>query len=190
MNNKHLKVIFETVMPSLENSGIEYWVYGGIALAAVQGHFYRNNEDVDIFVNECAFENAVEVFKNIEEVTGLGVKTDIRTLKRDGFERPKVELKKGKKELLSIVPMFEVGESYVLVFGNGSKKYNRNLVNRVERRISGYRFITPPNESIKKIFQDCLPSRINSKSKIKVKQDAQNILSTEEFNGYYPNVTN
>lgn len=189
MNNEHLKVIFDIVLPSLENSGIGYWVYGGIALAAVHGQFYRDNEDVDIFVNECAFESAVEVFKDIESVTGLGVKTDIRTLKRDGFERPKVDLKKGKRELLSIVPVFKVGESYVLVFGNGSKKYSGNLINQVERNVGGYKFVTPPNESIKKIFQDCLPSRINSKSKIKVKHDAQKLLSTEEFNSYYPNVT-
>ena len=53
--NEHLEPVFKTILPEIEKSGIDYWVYGGISVAASVGRFIRRNPDVDVFVKNNDF---------------------------------------------------------------------------------------------------------------------------------------
>ena len=54
--NEHLRQIFEAIIPAIENADIAYWVYGGIAIAGLNGAYLRENPDVDIFVMSNDYE--------------------------------------------------------------------------------------------------------------------------------------
>lgn len=184
--NKHLEPVFNLLLPALDKAGIDYWVYGGVSVAAYEGRFIRDNDDVDIFVRDRDYEKVEPILKGIQSNNvSIGLK-NCRTLDRDGYKRPKLEVWIDDNEIMSVVPTFLKYENLVLVFGNGAKNYSVEILEKNERNLSGFTFITPSNKYIKRIFLDCLPSRINSRSKERVQKDAKAILSTEEYQSYYP----
>ena len=181
--NEYLKPVFEKILPALKYVGIKYWVYGGVAYASMVGRCYRSNPDVDLFVLNSDFENAEEILKNIcQENTWKISKTFVKN-------RPKIEiyiLKNNKKwiERLSVLPVYQKDNGVELKFIEGSKLYQRDILNQEERRLEGLTFFTISNEFLKKLFIEYLESKRNYPSK-RV-EDAGYILSEEEFKKYFP----
>jgi hypothetical protein len=62
--NKHLQPVFNILLPELKKYGIDYWVYGGVSIAAYAGRFIRRNKDVDVFVKNIDFERAKLILEN------------------------------------------------------------------------------------------------------------------------------
>lgn len=185
--NSHLKLVFQVLLPKLEEAGVEYWVYGGVGVAAYVGIFIRENDDVDIFVKELDFDKVKSILENIcSNQSNIHLKL-CKPLDRGGYQRPKLEVKTNAgDEIMSVVPAYVKNDIVTLVFGQGPEDYSNEVLQKVERNLSGYKFVTPVNEYVKRIFTDCLPFRINGKSKQNVQKDAKAILSPEEYRKYYP----
>src|SRR3989339_726482 len=143
--NEHLEPIFRIFLTGLEESEIDYWVYGGIAVAALVGRF----------------------------------------IKKDGFSRRKLEVRRGRDELLSIVPVFLTTSEAILVFRNGAKKYSKDILKRVERKISGNVFYTSSDTFIRKIFKDTFRGKRNWRKRSEIMEDAKTALTPEEFRQYF-----
>ena len=183
--NKHFESVFEILLLGFEKTGIDYWVYGGIAVAAYAGELIRENPDVDIFVKEEDFNKIKSLLKEIcidQENTEL---KECNLLNRGSFSRPKLEVKIDGRERLSVVPVYLRDDNAILVFGDGTKDFSKGILGKTERDVSGYRFFTPPNKYIKKIFLHCFRHKRNWKSRGDVRKDAEVILSPEEFRKYF-----
>lgn len=182
--NEHLEPIFDIFLSGLEEAGIDYWVYGGVAVATLAGKFIRKNRDVDIFIKEADMDDARSIVESRCYDQDF-VWNECRLLKRDGFLRPKLEVKRRRNELLSIVPIYLKDNQAILVFGNGARAFSRDILYRVERDISGYRFYTPPDAHIREIFLNCFRHKRGWKERSDIKTDARVILSPEEFEEYF-----
>jgi hypothetical protein len=176
--NKHLRPVFNILLPELERARIDYWVYGGIGIAAIMGDFIRENRDVDIFIKESEFKNARSVLDDVCNQYNFKL-----LLKRN--LRPKLEVIE-KSEIFSVVPVYLEANLVKFRFMNGSAEYPYRILQKVERHISSYRFFTPPNEYIKKLFIKYLTLRPKKKKEQKTKIDARAILTGEEFNKLFP----
>ena len=184
--NEHLRLIFVSFLPALEKAEIDYWVYGGISVAAYVGRYIRENDDVDIFVKEPDFERTISTLELVCRANpGCGLK-ERKPLECDGYKRRKIDLKVNGAERLSVIPLLPKDNDFVLVF-NGIKRYPKTAIYKVARNIEGYKFTTCSNELTKDLFVYCLPYRIRGKSKDKVKLDAKAVLTPQEFNKFYPN---
>jgi hypothetical protein len=187
--NEHLQPVFEVLLPQLERQGIEYWVYGGVGIAGVAGEFFRNNADVDIFVEEADYENAIQALDDACRQNDV--------CKRNGFvvkrcrplrnERPKCEVKatkktdKGTKEVLSVVPVYRKDGLVEFRFGSGKlARYCGDILDRIPRNICGYSFFSPPDAYIRELFKTYLKNRPGKRKCEKVRKDAQKILTVEE----------
>src|SRR4030042_4392151 len=138
--NEHLAPIFKFLLPRLENAGIDYWVYGGVAVAAYAGKFIRPNRDVDIFVRQEDFNKVKLVLEEFcSEQENVNFK-ECNLLNRGNYSRPKLEVKIDKVERLSVVPVYLKDENSILVFGNGAKYFSVEILEKIERNIFGYRF--------------------------------------------------
>jgi len=181
--NEYLKPVFEQILPALEQNNIDYWIYGGVANAAMVGKFYRSNSDVDIFI---LGEN-LEKFDNLMQV--MGRINSWKICKEFVNSRLKIELfiKKGNKwvERMSIIPAYKKESVVELRFRNGAGNYPLNILIRVNRSIDGFSFFTISDFFLKKLFIEYL----NSKNKYPIKriEDARHILSENEFKKYFPN---
>ena len=183
--NEHLEPVFKILLPDLEKAGIDYWVYGGIAVAAYAGDFQRPNPDADIFVKE---KDCNKTKLLLEEICGkqenAGLK-ECNLLNKGGFSRPKFEVKINGRERLSVVPVYLRDDRVILVFGNGAKDFSEDLLEKVERNISGYKFFTPPNKYIREIFLNCFRHKRGWKEREDIRTDAKIILSREEFEKHF-----
>jgi hypothetical protein len=179
--NRHLKPVFEVLLRGIEDAEIQYWVYGGIAIAAVAGKFIRKNKDVDIFVKESAFENVRPVLH------GLCDRNSFKLIRRTRRLRPKLEVEIDERERLSVVPVYLQDDGVEFRFPRGLKeKHPSQILERVERDISGYRFFTPPNDCIRNLFRNYLASRSDKQNKSAVRIDAKAILPPDEYDQLYP----
>ena len=175
--NKHLKPVFKVLLPRLEKTGIDYWVYGGISIAAYVGKFIRKNEDVDIFVKESDFQKTKSILDEMCSRNGFRL-INCQPLKRTG--RPKLDIKINR-ERLSVVPVYLKNNIVEFKFWKASEEYSHQILEKVERNISGYRFFSPPNEYIKKLFINYLTSRKDKKNKPKTRIDAKAIFTLDEL---------
>ncbi len=186
--NEHLEPVFKIFLSGLEESGIDYWVYGGIAVAALAGRFIRKNgnRDVDIFVKEAYMDNARSILESRcydQDFTW----NECQPLEKDGFLRRKLEVRKNqsRREILSIVSVFLGTNEAALVFGNGVKKYPLDILERVKREISGNVFYTPSDSYIRKIFKDTIRGKRNWRNRNEIIEDARVVLTPEEFKKYF-----
>jgi len=184
--NEHLRSVFKMLLPELEKSGVDYWVYGGVGVAAYAGKFFRRNDDVDAFVKDSDFDRAKSILRKMLGTQNSIYLKECNLLKRGKFDRPKFELRIGKEEIMSVVPVFQVNNTATLVFGNGPQELSSEILKKVERNLSGYRFFTSENQYIKETFIKCLPARINGRSRENVQKDAKMILGPNEYAVYYP----
>jgi len=181
--NEQLKPIFEKIIPAIKAGSIKYWIYGGIANAAVFGSCYRSNPDVDLFVLEEDFDKTEEVLVKLCNDNGWKVsKTFLNN-------RPKIEvliLKNLEKwiERLSVVPVYLIGNNAELKFKEGQRRYSGDILQQTERRLNNFTFYTISNEFLKKLFIEYLDSK--EKYPPKRIDDARKILTDEEFKKYFP----
>lgn len=175
--NEHLKIVFEVLLPGLEEAQIDYWVYGGIGVAAHAGSFIRKNKDVDIFVRNTDFEYARSVLGDLCKQNNFKLKPDSQ--KDD--ERPKVEIEIDSIKKFSIIPIYQKDNVVVFKYKDGDQKYPNQILERVERNISGCRFFTSQDKFIKDMFINHIKARPGKKTREKIKKDAKAILSFEEF---------
>ncbi len=179
--NKHLEPVFEVLLPGLEKAEVEYWVYGGVSIAAFAGRFIRENKDVDIFVKEADFENTKSVLDDLCNRYGFKPKP-CKPLRN---QRPKLEVI-DKSEILSVVPVYLKERVVEFRFKNGTAEYPYPILERVERHISSYHFFTPPDEYVKTLFIKYLTLRPNVKNRRNTRKDAETILTPDEIGQLYP----
>lgn len=180
--NEYLKPVFEQILPTLINAGIKYWIYGGVANAAMVGHCYRSNPDVDMFVLGEDFEKVENVLQNMCK------ENNWKICKVFVNNRPKIEisiLKNNKKwiERFSVISAHKKENHVELKFKNGSGQYPLNILDQVEILIDGYKFFTVGNDFLKKLFIEYLDSKKKYPSKRIA--DARYILSKKEFKKYF-----
>ena len=184
--NEQIKPIFEKVIPVIQANNIKYWIYGGIANAAMVGGCYRSNPDVDFFVLEKDFKKTEEILEKLCDENGWKIcKTFLNG-------RPKVEISilKGKKEWkerFSVVHSYLKNNQVELKFREGSGEYSLNILNQEKRSLEGYDFFTISNEFLKKLFIEYLDSK--RKYPLKRIEDARKLLTEEEFKKYFPKET-
>lgn len=176
--NEHLAPVFEVVIPELNRSGSQYWVYGGVAIAGIKGEFLRSNPDVDLFVMEDDYAKIVEAIAGLESELGWRHEdADAeRRKKRDWF------VPNQEEDVLSVVPIFRAGDQIRFVFGRRSYTL-QNVLSSEVRTIGGFTFVTPSTALIKELFlrkaysgSHLLDSRIR-----KMKTDAKVLMRGEEY---------
>ena len=175
--NEHLKIVFEVLLPGLEEAQIDYWVYGGIGVAAHVGSFIQKNKDVDIFVRDTDFEHAKLILGDLCKQNNFKLKLGSQ---KDN-ERPKVEIEIDNVERFSMIPIYQKGNMVVFKYKDGDQKYFDQILERVGRNISGYRFFTSQDEFIKDLFINHIRARPDKRTRKEIKKDAKAILSPEEF---------
>lgn len=186
--NEQIKLIFKKVIPVIQANNVKYWIYGGIANAAMVGDYYRNNPDVDIFVLEDNFKKTEEILEKL--CLENGWKISITFLKN----RPKVEIVISGKECLSIVPIYIKCDNVELIFEKQNIEYPLDFLQQIERTLEGYFFYTISDEYLKRLFIVYLDSRREGNGKMlftnrsiaeKRLKDARVILSDDEFDKYF-----
>lgn len=175
IKNEHLKPVFEEIIPAITSLGIKYWVYGGVAIASIKGKFYRNNADVDIFVQEKDFEAVSQLVRNY-----TSKKENLNAILTVENGRPKIEIKhKGSRyDWFSAVPVYVVGDEVEFKFKEKNKLMNHEVLTEVIRKIDNYTFVTPSDLHIKELFKHYLKTkRLMEKNKI----DAENFLDINDL---------
>ena len=180
--NMHLEPIFKILIPEIEKAEINYWVYGGVAIAGIKGYFYRENQDVDIFVLEKDYEKAINNI-NATSDRNLWVFKPTKLLNN----RPKSNLIIEDKERLSIVPIYERGNEIEFIFENGSKKFARELLKPSIHYLGEYKIITPSEDLLKELLRCYLESFFKSERRKnnknlweKRKLDVEQLLGEQE----------
>lgn len=172
--NEHLKLVFEIILPKLEETQIDYWVYGGVSIAAYAGKFIRDNKDVDIFVRDTDFEKAKSILHDLCKQMNFIPKLNPPTPKNR--ERPKLEIKiDDSNESFSMIPIYLKNNMVVFRYKDGDQEYSNRILEKIERKISGYRFFTSKNEFIKDMFIKHIEARPDKKNGYETKTDAKAI---------------
>lgn len=182
--NQQLEPIFKIILPKIQSENIRYWIYGGVANAAMVGECYRNNPDVDLFCLQEDFEKVEKILQNLCNRNDWRI---CKTFLKSG--RPKMEvliLKNKKKwiERLSVVPAYLINDRVELKFREGSGEYSFDILRQVERDLGGFIFYTISNGFTKKLFIEYLD--IKGKYPSKRIEDARRLLTEEEFERYFP----
>jgi hypothetical protein len=175
--NDHLKPAF-SIVAELEKSGIESWVYGGVGIAGSVGRFIRENKDIDVFVLESDIDRAKHVLNR------LSIENHYRLESNKKGGRLKIKIIISGKERFSVIAVYETADSIVFKYPEkwgGDEFYQKQILERVERHISEFRFFTPPDKCIKEIFINHIKARPDKKSRQNFIADAKHILSPEEL---------
>lgn len=181
--NEHLKPVFKVILPRLEGAQIDYWVFGGVGVAACAGSFIReDNKDVDIFVRDTDFERAEAVLVDLSKLVGFKLEPGTHN---EG-ERPKVEIKISGVERFSMIPVYEKDTVVIFKYNDGDQKYPNQILKRIERNVSDCRFFTSSDEFIKDMLIKYIKIRqCKKKNCDKIKKDAKAVLSAEEFSALF-----
>lgn len=176
--NEHLKPVFEFFLPALEGAGIDYWVYGGVSIAAYANGFIRRNKDVDVFVVDNDFNKAKSVLEYLCNKQGFKLKPHDSN---DPRSRPKIDIIIDSEERMSVIPVYRKNDLIVFRYRKGGKKYPDHILERIERNISGYKFFTPSNEFIREMFINHMEAEPKKKERCKFKKDAKAILDYDDL---------
>lgn len=183
--NDHLRIIFETILPSLENTGINYWVYGGVAIAGLKGEWLRPNDDVDVFVFEKDFEKISRILSDLAKQHSWKFYIDEKIVP----SRPKCELffKDGENDFLSVVPVFETEKGIKFLLPHNIEKiFPKDILERESRTVGEFNFFTPKREVIKELFACLLKDLGKNLVKFeKYKKDAEFLLNQEEYKRFF-----
>ena len=180
--NDHLKPAFD-ILSELEKAGLDYWVYGGVGIAGCLGRFVRENKDIDVFVTNENFDRTTKCFE--QECHRYGLLPKYEPPKKPG-ERPKVELipASDRRDLMSLIPVFIEENNVVFKYKQkrgGDETYPKQILERVERKITEYRFFTPADRFIKEIFKKHMTARPDKRTRPEFITDARTILSPEDL---------
>ena len=174
--NDHLEPIFKIILPSMKQAGINYWVFGGISISAYVGYFFRNNVDVDVFVLDEDFKNAMEILEKMCRKNNFLYK---RSGKKD--ERPKFEIKIDGVERFSVIPVYKSKNIIIFEYNDGNQRYSCDILKREENNLSGFKFYSPSKNFIKEMFLNHIKARPDKVTRKKIIMDAERILTKEEF---------
>lgn len=181
--NDHLKPAF-SLLAELDKACMDYWVYGGISIAAITGKFFRKNRDIDLFVKDVDFGKAKSFLER--ECCKHNLVPNYFPPKR-ATDKPKFELMpKGKQrrgshdDLLSLIPVYRKDGNIVFRYPK-PEIYPVQILDRIERRIDDYRFFTPPDQYIKEIFKNHIRARPDKKAHPYYIADAKHILSSKDL---------
>lgn len=173
--NAHLEPVFKTLLPELEKVRIDYWVFGGVGIAAYAGKFIRNNKDVDIFVKEIDFQKTTSILKDVCVSNGFEL---IPHAPQE--ERPKIDIKINGKELLSVIPAYLKDNSVMFKFGKVTDKHAPQILEKVKRNIDGNKFYTSSNKYIKQFFLNHLAARKDKIKRPEIKTDIEVVFTPDE----------
>ena len=151
--NDSIGVIFEHVLPSLTNTGIKYWVYGGIGVAGAVGKPVRSNGDVDIYVLNEDFSKAERVLQQLCEehnVTNMDL-WEIKLQKPLRTGRPKLDFFIRGRERLSVVPIYNTGNGVEFKVNKVFPLPDEALVQEL-KTVNEYEFYSPPRKIIKMLL--------------------------------------
>lgn len=175
--NKHLEPVFKIMLPELEKNEIDYWVYGGVSVAAYVGRFIRRNPDVDVFVKDNDFERVKLILEDLCNKNNFKL---INSPPPKDNRRSKLDIKIDKKRL-SVISVYLKNNVVVFEYPEGDQIYFNQILNKIKRNISGFRFFTPQNEYIKELFKNHIIARPDKRSRLEYKIDAKAILSSQEL---------
>lgn len=178
--NEHLRPVFEKILPAIEQTGINYWVYGGIGVAACYGDFFRDkgNQDVDIFLVDNDFKDAKSILGKLCQKYGF-------ELKCYDQERPKVEITIDSHERFSMIPVYKECDNILFRYSDGDQRYSDKILRKLERNISGFKFFTPTDDFIRQMFISHIKARPDKIKRKKIIDDARHIFSEQEFKKYF-----
>jgi len=175
--NEHLKPVLEVIIPALENAGIAYWVYGGVAIAGINGAYLRENPDVDIFVMSDDFDAAIAL------VNRFGAELNWEpcdATRQRGRRKREWRIDGRREDIFAVIEVYPVGESVRFVFGTDF--IPESPLTAVRRNIEGYSFVTPSKEFIKELLMSKVNSRkLHKPRRKKLKIDAKVIMSEDEY---------
>jgi hypothetical protein len=174
--NDYLNPIFRIILPRIEENKIDYWVYGGISIAAYAGNFIRNNHDVDIFTREVDFKKTEIILEELCKQNNFELKPNCQK----SNERPKIEIKIDGIERFSMIPIYPKNDIVIFKYKDGDQEYPKKILEKVERNISGFRFFTTQDQFIKDMFKKHILARPDKKKRKKIIKDAMAILNLEE----------
>ena len=178
--NEHLRQVFDVVIPSIENVGIAYWVYGGVAIAGINGAYLRENPDVDILVMSNDYDETIELVTRFEKE----LKWEHCVAKpQRGRRKRQWRMVGERKDIFAVIEVYPVGENVRFIFGTDF--IPQNPLTAVRRRIGDYSFITPSNEFIKELLMSKVDSgKLLTDRRKKLKVDARVIMSQDEYNAF------
>lgn len=189
--NEHLEPIFKMVIPRIEETGISYWVFGGVAIAGIKGCFYREHQDIDIFVLNKDYKKIAGVIETVSKINLWETRTSIKN------RRPKIEILIKDQERFSLVPIYEIGDEVEFIFPNGSKRFPKRLLESETRKVGTFKYITPGTSLIKKLLSYYLRVLAESKEPKRIdllwgkyKLDAEKLLGVKQTKKFFTeNVT-
>jgi hypothetical protein len=175
--NEYLNPVFEWVFPALTQAGIDYWVYGGVAIAGVNGAYIRENPDVDVFVMNEDFDKAIESVERLETTLGWRHKD---AAPQRGRRKRDWYIGDTGREIFSIIPVFGSGGLVRFVFGRDFVP--TTVLSAVSRRIGTYVFITPSTEFLKELVLCKVESgRLLRERRKRLKIDARIVMDDDEY---------
>jgi hypothetical protein len=80
-----------------------------------------------------------------------------------------------------MIPVYQSGSATTFKYRDGDQGYPNQILEGVERNISGFRFFTSSDEFIKEMFVNHIKARPDKKERDKIKRDAKAILSLSEL---------
>jgi len=190
--NKHLAVIFEEILPALTNTGIKYWVFGGVGIAGIVGKFLRENKDVDVYILDDDFTKAESILRQLVENHG-DWDADTWVLSYSMMKktrRPKLELSIKGIERFSLVPVYKLADGVEFRVIETYKLPDKALVQEL-KSVNGFQFFSPPKEILLNLFRQLIeryithynkPKPIDENSKHLI--DARAVFSKEEVDEY------
>jgi len=173
--NEHLAPVFKIILPELEKNNIDYWVYGGVSIAGYAQKFIRENSDIDIFIKECDFEKTHEYLKQLCKKNDFELCIDWKK------GRPRINVKIEKKNRFSMIPVFLKSDTALFKYKDGDQKFPLEILNKIRRSISNYKFFTTEDRFIKEMFIKHIEVRRDKIKKLKIIKDANTILNSKEI---------
>jgi hypothetical protein len=175
--NDHLNPVFGFLLPALERAGIDYWVFGGVAVAGCIGQFIRFNKDVDVMVKRDDYETAERILRAISNDMGFALRVLEPT---QPGRRGKFEIYIDGQERMSVMPILVDDDGVILQFGRKQHRYPREAFEKTPALVQGAEFFTPTRNGIRLIFHDHLRSRSDKKTRPSIVEDARVLLTEAE----------
>jgi hypothetical protein len=176
--NEHLGPLFEEVLPAISNAGIKYWVYGGIGVAGINGKYIRENQDIDIYVQEEDFWKLEPILKDLVEKHGAWDADNwtltYSMLKR--HKRPKFALNIKKVERFEVIPVYRIPGGIEFRVTDPTILSEDALIQE-EKYLDGQPFFSAPESVVKKLLKDMVETRIQHYNKTEhITEDYKYIL--------------
>lgn len=171
--NEHLEPVFKEVLPAISNAGIKYWVFGGVGVAGINGKYVRENQDIDIYVQEEDFWKLEPMLKDLVEKHGAwdgdNWTLNYSMLKR--HKRPKFALNIKKVERFEVIPVYRIPGG-IEVRVTDPTILSEDALIQEEKYLDGQPFFTAPENVVKKILSDMVEVCIKNYNKTEyIKED-------------------